>query len=519
MDWLRQVDQLRSVVQEGVKEFSNVALNEVRTGVQAVQQQSAQQQYDGDGATDGADPGAGAAGATSKYDSFVSSQAPSAEGVVAAPREGESSSGAKAARIVSSPLNARSSVGKPLKTTGAASVLASSTTDAQGLTRILKATPGAEGGAAEDAAAAGGTGMASVGSGEAPSYAFNTRSRTARTAEALGMSDATPGGASSSGSAPPPAGTTPASGSSTASAGAGAATSAGPDTDADLRKGYADMKKAYEDMKSLLKKSMDECVRLSEEVVRVEATSRQVAETAELEAVRTELASTAEAQAALAAAEAERSSRAEAQGTSEALRLESERRARVFNNAVKAAVGKAQLRAAHRSLEEAREEMRQREAAERAASEVSSAMKRVEELEAELGQLRTSLGAGGGKGALAGLSLFQLPTKEDVLAGLGLEMWKDDRLRWKSEDVETPTPTAPRPRPRPAADKAGAGGAKSNVAGHISLRVWLIIGYLLVLHIAVMVSFTRNAPDVAALCATSAAELKAVAEHKVLPSL
>lgn len=44
-------------------------------------------------------------------------------------------------------------------------------------------------------------------------------------------------------------------------------------------------------------------------------------------------------------------------------------------------------------------------------------MKRVEELEAELGQLRTSLGAGGGKGALAGLSLFQLPTKEDVLAG------------------------------------------------------------------------------------------------------
>lgn len=37
MDWLRQVDQLRSVVQEGVKEFSNVALNEVRTGVQAVQ--------------------------------------------------------------------------------------------------------------------------------------------------------------------------------------------------------------------------------------------------------------------------------------------------------------------------------------------------------------------------------------------------------------------------------------------------------------------------------------------------
>jgi hypothetical protein len=50
----------------------------------------------------------------------------------------------------------------------------------------------------------------------------------------------------------------------------------------------------------------------------------------------------AEAQAALAAAEAERNNRAEAQGMSEALRQESERRARVFNNAVKAAVSKVQ---------------------------------------------------------------------------------------------------------------------------------------------------------------------------------
>jgi hypothetical protein len=36
----------------------------------------------------------------------------------------------------------------------------------------------------------------------------------------------------------------------------------------DVRHAYAEMKKAYDDMKTLLKKSMDECVRLSEEVMR-----------------------------------------------------------------------------------------------------------------------------------------------------------------------------------------------------------------------------------------------------------
>ncbi len=54
----------------------------------------------------------------------------------------------------------------------------------------------------------------------------------------------------------------------------------------------------------------------------------------------------------MAAAEAERSSRAEAQGMSEVLKAESERRARVFNNAVKAAVGRVQ-----RELEAERDEL------------------------------------------------------------------------------------------------------------------------------------------------------------------
>jgi hypothetical protein len=57
----------------------------------------------------------------------------------------------------------------------------------------------------------------------------------------------------------------------------------------------------------------------------------------------------------MAAAEAERSSRAEAQGQSETLKAESERRARVFNNAVKTAVSKVQ-----RELEAERDELQVR---------------------------------------------------------------------------------------------------------------------------------------------------------------
>lgn len=65
--------------------------------------------------------------------------------------------------------------------------------------------------------------------------------------------------------------------------------------------------------------------------------------------------SQAEAQAAISAAEAERSTRAEAEGMSESLRADAERRARVFNNAVKAAVSKVQ-----RELEAERDELQVR---------------------------------------------------------------------------------------------------------------------------------------------------------------
>jgi hypothetical protein len=58
--------------------------------------------------------------------------------------------------------------------------------------------------------------------------------------------------------------------------------------------------------------------------------------------VNATLTSALDTQAAAALADQERAQRAEAQGLTEQLRAEAERRARVFNNAVKAAVSRIQ---------------------------------------------------------------------------------------------------------------------------------------------------------------------------------
>ena len=68
------------------------------------------------------------------------------------------------------------------------------------------------------------------------------------------------------------------------------------------------------------------------------------------------------------------------------------------------------------------------EALQRAQADAGVAVKRCEELEAELQQLKAS--------SSVMSRLFQMPTKQDVLAGLGLELWKDDQLHWKTGDVE-----------------------------------------------------------------------------------
>jgi hypothetical protein len=94
------------------------------------------------------------------------------------------------------------------------------------------------------------------------------------------------------------------------------------------------------------------------------------------------------------------------------------------------------------------------------------------------------------------MSLFQLPTKEDVLAGLGLEVALDDRLKWKSEgsDLESASPV-PQSGGGQAVRKIKALAkdvAKQGVNGTVSLRVGLLIAYLVVLHIAVMISYTKS---------------------------
>ena len=128
-----------------------------------------------------------------------------------------------------------------------------------------------------------------------------------------------------------------------------------------------------------------------------------------------------------------------------------------------------------------------RDTLDKAAADVALHRGRIEELEAELQQLRTSSRV---------MSLFQLPSKEDVLAGLGLEVALDDRLRWKSDARDVESVGSPQP---------GAGGqavqrikalakdvARQGASRTVSLRMGLLIAYLVVLHITVMISYTKS---------------------------
>jgi hypothetical protein len=96
-------------------------------------------------------------------------------------------------------------------------------------------------------------------------------------------------------------------------------------------------------------------------------------------------------------------------------------------------------------------------------------------------------------------------------AGLGLELWKDDRLRWKSEApdpeaagsagaVPTSVTRPGRSRVVPGPSSSSSSSAAAKVLGVIPLRVWLIVAYLSILHIAVMVSIRRCAQSVVMHC-------------------
>jgi type II secretory pathway pseudopilin PulG len=102
------------------------------------------------------------------------------------------------------------------------------------------------------------------------------------------------------------------------------------------------------------------------------------------------------------------------------------------------------------------------DAAQKGSTEGAAALRRVSELETEVATLKAS-----GNVMSRLFQLPTLPTKGDVLSGLGLEFTMDDRLRWKSGDVEGQQGSggagAEKTRPRLARDKAalqGGGGTK-----------------------------------------------------------
>ncbi|MEW5298588.1 MAG: hypothetical protein WDW36_001693 [Sanguina aurantia] len=159
-----------------------------------------------------------------------------------------------------------------------------------------------------------------------------------------------------------------------------------------------------------------------------------------------------------------------------------------------------------------------RKSASGAAAAAAASRRRVEELEAEVAALKASSHV---------MGMFQLPSKEDVLAGLGLEVWKDDRLRWKNQaaasatDLESRSP-APPPRHTLRSATAGfserAAASLGSVRGTISLRVWLVVAYLSLLHILVMVSFTHNhSINLKTVCAAFVSESTRPENLKELP--
>jgi len=142
----------------------------------------------------------------------------------------------------------------------------------------------------------------------------------------------------------------------------------------------------------------------------------------------------------------------------------------------------------------------------------------------------------GPAGSLA--SLFQLPTRDDVMAGLGLEVWKDDRLKWRSEnetsDVENTRlnvnaegnnfhPTSSLTASTSLLGGRGGGGrggidaaissllatftettpgsSSATQRGRISTRMWLLLAYLFILHLFVMISYNHKS-DLPSLCAS-----------------
>ena len=75
---------------------------------------------------------------------------------------------------------------------------------------------------------------------------------------------------------------------------------------------------------------------------------------------------------------------------------------------------------------------------------------------------------------------------------MGLEFWKDDRLRWKNSNPSALDLESAASGGGKKGGRGVGGGMGSRVLGQVSLRVWLLALYLLLLHVVVMVSFTHS---------------------------
>lgn len=144
------------------------------------------------------------------------------------------------------------------------------------------------------------------------------------------------------------------------------------------------------------------------------------------------------------------------------------------------------------------------QAAEEASAAAAAARQQAAEAESELAALRAAAAAGGlGGGAASGAgALFTTPSRENVMSGLELEGWAY-KPEIEADDIES-TPSKAFPKPgranRAKAKLSEIKGAVKRISNRhqISSRLWFLAAYMLVLHLALMISFTRHDPDLSA---------------------
>lgn len=132
--------------------------------------------------------------------------------------------------------------------------------------------------------------------------------------------------------------------------------------------------------------------------------------------------------------------------------------------------------------------MHLRQTADVANQEAKQVRQQVHDLQAELEKLRSSNG-GNSLGSMLGL-----PSKQDFLEGLGIEGWSDQTsAKWRptlsGDDIES-TPS----KAYPKAGKLRSSLKRLSQKHRISHRAWLVAAYLIVVHLALMISFTRQTP-------------------------